>query len=111
MHHQSCHICLLSTRSVAFAILAQIIKLSSQFSDHPIKTIHLDNAGEFTSQTLDDYCMSIGIDIEYSVAHTRTKNELAKSFIKCFQIFARPLLLRSCYLLLLGDMPWDMLHL
>ena len=42
------HVCLLSTRNVAFArLLAQIIKLMTQFPDHPIKTIRLDNAGEF----------------------------------------------------------------
>ena len=32
------HVCLLSTRNVAFArLFAQIIKLQAQFSDHPIK--------------------------------------------------------------------------
>ena len=42
------HVCLLSTRNVAFArLLAQIIQLMTQFPDHPIKTIRLDNAGEF----------------------------------------------------------------
>ena len=45
------HVCLLSTRNVAFGrLLAQIIKLRAHFSDYPIKTIRLDNAGEFTSQ-------------------------------------------------------------
>ena len=49
-------ICLLSTRNVAFArLLAQIIKLREQFPDYPIKSIRLDNVGEFTSQTFDDY--------------------------------------------------------
>ena len=40
------HVCLLSTRNVAFArLLAQIIKLRAYFSDYPIKTIRLDNPG------------------------------------------------------------------
>ena len=44
------HVCFLSTRNVAFArLLAQIIRLKAQFLDHPIKTILLDNAGEFSS--------------------------------------------------------------
>ena len=47
------HVCLLSTRNVAFArLLVQMIKLRAQFPNYPIKTIKLDNAGEFTSQTL-----------------------------------------------------------
>ncbi|KAK1570985.1 hypothetical protein Q3G72_010194 [Acer saccharum] len=39
------HICLLSTRNVAFArLLAQIIRLQAHFPDHLIKSIRLDNA-------------------------------------------------------------------
>lgn len=38
-------VCLLSIRNVDFArLLAQIIKLRAQFSDHPIKSFQLDNA-------------------------------------------------------------------
>jgi len=49
------HISLLSTRNVAFAqLLAQIIKLRAQFLDNSIKTIRLDNAGEFTSNSFND---------------------------------------------------------
>ena len=62
------YVCLLSTRNVAFAkLLSQIIRLWAQFSDYPIKKIRLDNAGEFTSQAFDNYCISIGIDVEYPV--------------------------------------------
>ena len=90
------HVCLLSSRNVAFArLLAQIIQLRAQFPNHPIKTIRLDNAGEFSSQTFLDYCMSIGIDIQHPVAHVHSQNGLAKSFIKCLQLIARPLLLKS----------------
>ena len=54
------HVCLLSTRNVAFVrLLAQIIKLQAQFPDYPIKKIRLNNAGEFTSQAFNDYCMSL----------------------------------------------------
>ena len=67
------HICLLSIRNVAFArLLAQIIRLRAKFPDYPIRKIRLDNAGEFTSQTFDDYCMSIVIDVKHPVAHTHT---------------------------------------
>ena len=77
------HVCLLSTRNVAFSrFLAKMTKLRAQFLDYPIKTIRLDNAGEFPSQTLNGYCMSIGINIEHPVAHVHTQNVLAESFIK-----------------------------
>jgi hypothetical protein len=51
------HVALLSTRNAAYAkLLAQIIRLRAHHPDNPIKSIRLDNAGEFTSQTFDDYC-------------------------------------------------------
>ena len=90
------HVCLLSTRNVAFTrLLAQIIRLRAHFPDHPIKSIRLDNAGEFTSKTFDEYCRSIRIDVEHPVPHVHTKNGLAESFIKRLQVIARTLLLRT----------------
>ena len=68
------HVCVLSTRNVAFArFLAHMIRLRAQFLDYPIKIISLDNDGNFTSQTFIDYCMSIRINIEHLVAHTHAK--------------------------------------
>ena len=90
------HVCLLSTRNLAYArLLAQIIKLRAHFPNHLIKTICLDTAGEFSSTAFHDYCMSLGIEVQYPVAHTHTKNGLAESFIKHLQWIARPLLLRT----------------
>ena len=66
-----------------------------QFPDNLVKTIRLDNVDEFLSQTFLDYCVSVGIDIEYLVAHTHTQNGLVESLIKCLQLIARPLLLRT----------------
>ena len=60
-----------------------------------MKTIRLDNAGEFLSQTFLDYCMSIGIDVQHPVAHVHSQNGLAESFIKRLQLIARPLLLKT----------------
>ena len=49
------HVCLLSSRNQAFArLLAQIIRLRAHFPDFPLKTIRLDNAGEFTSQAFNN---------------------------------------------------------
>ena len=89
------HVCLLSSRNVVFArLLAQIIRFRAQFPDHPIKTIRLDNAGEFSSQTFLDYCMSIGIDVQHPVAHVHSQNGLAESFIIRLPLIPRPLLLK-----------------
>ena len=90
------HVCLLSSRNVAFArLLAQIIRLRAQFLDHPIKTIRPDNASEFSSQTFIDYCNSIGIDVQHPVVHVHSQNGLVESFIKRLQLIARPLLLKT----------------
>jgi hypothetical protein len=90
------HVCLLSSRNIAFArLFAQIIRLRAQFPDYTIKTIRLDNAGEFTSQAFNDYCMSIGIKVEHPVAHVHTQNGLAESLIKRLQLIARPLIMKS----------------
>ena len=90
------HVCLLATRNIVLSrLLAQMIKLRAQFPDYPIKSIRLDNAGEFTSQTFTDYCMSVGINIEHPIAHTHTQNGLAESLIKRLQLIARPLLMKT----------------
>ena len=39
--------------------------------------------------------MSLGIDVQYHVAHVHTQNGLAESFIKRLQLIARPLLLKT----------------
>ena len=67
------HVCLFSTRNVEFArLLAQIIKLRAQFVNYPIKSIHLDNASEFTSKTFNNYCMTIEIEVEHLVSYVHT---------------------------------------
>jgi Integrase core domain len=77
------HIYLLATKNIVFArLLAQIIQLRANFLDYQIKSIRLDNAGEFTSQSFNDYCMSIEIKVEHSVTHVHTQNNFAESLIK-----------------------------
>ena len=77
------------SRNVAFAgLLAQIIRLRAHFPDHPIKSIHLDNAGEFTSKIFDEYCRSVGIDVEHL-------EWISESLIKHLQVIARTLLFRQ----------------
>ena len=69
--------------------------MQAQFPDYPIKKIRLDNTSEFSFKVFDDYCMSIGIEVEHHVAHTYTKNGLVESFIKRLQMIAHPLLMKT----------------
>ena len=90
------HAYLLSTSNFAFGrLLAQIIRLQPHFPDYSIKKICLNNAGEFISKAFDDYCMSVGIEVEHPIAHVHTQNGLAKAFIKRLKLIARPLLMRT----------------
>ena len=90
------HVCLISIRNVVFArLIAQMIKLRAKFPNYSIKAITLDNADEFTSQAFTDYCMSIGINVEYHVTYTHTQNYLVESIIKCLQLITRSPLLKT----------------
>ena len=87
---------MLSTCNVAFVrLLVQIIRLKAHFPDYPIKKIRLNNAGEFIFKVFDDYCISVGIEVEHLIAHAHTQNGLAEAFIKRLQLIARPLLMRT----------------
>nr|GEY15353.1 hypothetical protein [Tanacetum cinerariifolium] len=67
----------------------------AHFLDYIVKRVRLDNAGEFTSHAFNDYCMSVGIDVEHLVAHVHTQNGLAESLIKRLQLIAIPLIMRT----------------
>lgn len=90
------NVSLLSTRNLAFPrILSHILKLKAQFPDNPIKTIRMDNAGEFTSKTFEEYCIASGIDTQYPLPYVHFQNGIAESFIKRLQLIARPMLMHS----------------
>ena len=73
------HVFLLFICNVTFArLLVQIIRLKAQFSNYKIKTIHLNNVGEFTFKTFNGYCTSIDITVEHLVPHVHTQNGLAE---------------------------------
>ena len=77
------NVCLLSTYSMTFTrLLDQITRLKAQFFYHAIKTIRVDNAGEFTPQVLNDFCLSTRIAVEHPDAHVNTQNDLVQSLIK-----------------------------
>ena len=52
------HVSLLSIKN---RLLARIIMLMAQFSNYPIKTIHLDNTRKFMSKSFYDCCMEVRI--------------------------------------------------
>ena len=68
------HVSLLSTRNHAFALIAKVIKLKVHHPEHPIKSIRMDNAAEFTSHAFNDYCMAQGIELQHSVPYVHTQN-------------------------------------
>ena len=55
----------------------------------------MDNVRKYTSKSFDAYCAFLGIGVEHPVSHVHTQNGLVESFIKCIQIIARTLLLRT----------------
>ena len=73
----------------------KIIRLRAHFPDNHVKSIRLDNAAEFSSQSFNDYCLAIGIRVEHSVAHVHTQIGLAESLIKRLQLIARSLLMKT----------------
>ena len=67
------YVSLLSIHNLAFTkLLAQVIKLRAQFLDYLIKSSKLDNIGEFTFDSFNNYCLAIWIDVDNHVAHTYT---------------------------------------
>ena len=87
---------LLSTRNIVFSkLLAMLIKFRTHYSDYPVKTLRMDNAGEFKSQHFEDYCMATGIELTYSVPYEHSQNGLAEAFIKKIQLISRPLLIQA----------------
>ena len=87
---------LLVTRNMVFPrILSQVLRLKAQFPEHPIRVIRVDNAGEFTSPPFDDFCTSMGIEVQYPVPHVHSQNGLAEAVIIRLQLIARPLLMHS----------------
>ena len=42
-----------------------------------LRQLHLDNVGEFSSQTFIEYYVLVGINIDHPIAHTHTQNGLA----------------------------------
>ena len=87
---------LLSTRNIVFSkLLAMLIKFRTHYLDYPMKTLRMDNAGEFKSQHFENYCMATGIELTYSVPYKHSQNELAEAFIKKIQLISRPLLIQA----------------
>jgi IS30 family transposase len=53
------HVCLLSTRNHVFTkFMTQVIRLKVNCPQYRIKSIHIDNAAEFSSHAFNDYCMA-----------------------------------------------------
>jgi hypothetical protein len=87
------YMCLLRTRNHAFAkFKTQVIRLKVNYPENRIKSICMDNAVEFLSQSFNDYCMAQGIEVQYFIPYVHTQNCLAESLIKRIKLIAGPLL-------------------
>jgi hypothetical protein len=87
---------LLSTRNLVFSqILAYIFKLKAKFPENFIKILRVDNVGEFTSKSFDNFCTAAGIDTQYPVSYVHFQNGTVESVIKRIQMIARPMLMMS----------------
>jgi transposase InsO family protein len=87
---------LLPTRNQALSkILQTIVYLRNQFPENQTKRIRIDNAKEFTSKSFDNFCIGIGIKIEYSIPYIHEQNGIAENYNKKIQYVARTLLLQS----------------
>jgi hypothetical protein len=87
------HVCLLFTCNHAFTkFMTQVIRFKVNYPEYGIKSIHIDNATEFSSQVFNDYCMAQGIEVQHSILNVHTQNGLVESLIKRIKLIARPLL-------------------
>ena len=87
---------LLSTRNMVFPkLLAMILKIRAHYPDANIKTLRIDNAIEFKSQTFEDYCVASGITLTYSIPYEHSQNDLAETHIKKIQLVVRPMLIHA----------------
>lgn len=84
---------LTSRNEVMPKLLTCIIHLKAHSPEHPIRIVRVDNASEFVSKTMQEFCASTGITLETSVPYAH--NTIAENFVKLVQLIARPLLLRS----------------
>ena len=76
-------------------LLAMILKIRAHYPDANIKTLRMDNAREFRSQTFEDYCVASGITLTYAVPYEHSQNGLAEAYIKKIQLVVRPLLIHA----------------
>ena len=100
------HICLLSTHNQVFAKL--LVQLRAHFPNYPIKKICFDNTSEIKSHVFHEYCISIGIKVEYPVAHVHTQNRFTESLLKRLKLVARLVLMRAN--LLMATWGYTILH-
>jgi hypothetical protein len=72
--------------------MTDVIRLKTIFSERRFQSVRLDNAAEFSLRAFNDYSMTQGIKVQYSVPFIHTQNGLAESLIKIIKLIARPLL-------------------
>ena len=68
---------LLPTYNMVFPrLLGILIRSRNHFPDFSVKYLRMDNAQEFRSHTFEDYCVSTGITLTYSMSYEHSHNGL-----------------------------------
>jgi hypothetical protein len=71
---------LASRNEVMPKLLTSIIHFKTQFPDHMIRNVRVDNASEYVSRSFQEFCLSSGINLETSVPYAQNTN--AENFVK-----------------------------
>jgi hypothetical protein len=53
--------------------MTQVIRLKENFPEHWLQSVRLGNATELSSRAFNDYCMTQGIKVQYSVSYVHTQ--------------------------------------
>jgi hypothetical protein len=72
--------------------MTQVIRLKENYPEHQLQSVRLDNTVEFSSRNFNHYCMTQGIEVQYSMPYVYTQNGLVESLIKRIKLIAKPLL-------------------
>jgi hypothetical protein len=79
------------SRNHAFAkLMTHVIRLETNFFEHRLQSIRLDDTSECSSRAFNDYCMAHGIEVQHLVSYVHTQNGLVESLIKRIKFIATP---------------------
>ena len=82
----------LKNKSDAFQPLTEMINILSTLAEKQVKRIRMDNGGEYTSNTLEEWMKEKGIQFEYTAAYNPQSNGKAERLNRSLNDAARSML-------------------